>query len=186
MFTTPTLAIQPMKLLQTSVADPDDAPDAAMGISSEGLKRNGYTCVAIILYFVKKRNPLRRFAPQIAARSARDDGDSVPEPLTTFMLRDERIKIWWASLRRSVGCRWICWSYSQPRTGVVNRFPGIYDSNRTPLARFHTGQIYCRNNQCTITTKSKHRFDRYAWAPMTMPMSTMKSTNEEHCLCIRL
>ncbi len=35
-YTTPTLAIQPMKLLQTSVADPDDAPDAAMGISSEG------------------------------------------------------------------------------------------------------------------------------------------------------
>jgi hypothetical protein len=34
MFTTPTLAIQPMKLLQTSVAGPDDAPDAAMGISS--------------------------------------------------------------------------------------------------------------------------------------------------------
>src|SRR5229473_7035341 len=101
MFTTPTLAIQPMKLLQTSVADPDDAPDAAMGISSEGLKRNGYTCVAIILYFVKRRKPLRRFAPQIAARYARAAGDSVPGPQTTFMLRDERIKTWWASLRFS-------------------------------------------------------------------------------------
>jgi hypothetical protein len=38
MFTTPTLAIQPMKLLQTAVADSDNAPDATMGISSEGLK----------------------------------------------------------------------------------------------------------------------------------------------------
>jgi hypothetical protein len=34
MFTTPTLAIQSMKLLQTPVADSDNAPDAAMGISS--------------------------------------------------------------------------------------------------------------------------------------------------------
>ena len=43
-------------------------------------------------------------------------------------------KIWWASLRLSVGCRWSCWFLAQPRTGVVNRYPGI-DSNRTPLAR---------------------------------------------------
>jgi hypothetical protein len=93
MFTIPTLAIQPMKLLQTSVADPDDAPDAAMGISSEGLKRNGYACVAIILYFVKRRKPLRRCAPQIAARCARAAGDSVPGPLTTFTLGDQRFAL---------------------------------------------------------------------------------------------
>jgi len=142
MFTIPTLAIQSVKLLHTAVADADDAPDATMGISSQGLKRAGYTCVSIILYFVKRRNPLRRFAPQYAARCARAAGTSVPGPLTTFMLRDERIKTWWASLRLSVGCRRICWSYSQPRTGVVNRLPGICDSDRTPLA--HVGHSTAR------------------------------------------
>ncbi len=43
-------------------------------------------------------------------------------------------RVWRASLRLSVGCRWSCWPYSQPRTGVVNRHPGIV-SDRTPLAR---------------------------------------------------
>jgi hypothetical protein len=38
MFATPTFAIQPMKLLQTTVANSDNAPDATMGISSESLK----------------------------------------------------------------------------------------------------------------------------------------------------
>jgi hypothetical protein len=89
---------------------------------------------------------LRRFAPQHAARYARDAGNSVPGPLTTFMLRDERIKTWWASLRFSVGCCWICWSYSQPRTGVVNRLPGICDSDRTPLARCHAGNSTARRS----------------------------------------
>lgn len=44
-----------------------------------------------------------------------------------------RPKIWRASLWLSASCVWSCWSYSQPRTGLVNRLPGIV-SNRTPLA----------------------------------------------------
>jgi hypothetical protein len=40
---------------------------------------------------------------------------------------------WWASLWLSASCCWSCWPYSQLRTGVVNRLPGIV-SNRTPLA----------------------------------------------------
>ncbi len=45
------------------------------------------------------------------------------------------VKMWWASPRFSAGRNWGSWSYSQPRTGVVNRYPGIV-SDRTPLARF--------------------------------------------------
>jgi hypothetical protein len=43
---------------------------------------------------------------------------------------------WRASLWLSASCHWSCWPYSQPRTGVVNRLPGIV-SDRTPLALVH-------------------------------------------------
>jgi hypothetical protein len=102
--------------------------------------------VTINLYFVKKRTPLRRFAPQHGALFVRAAGDSVPRPLTTFTLRESTFngkinlnpnpnKIWRASLRVSTGRIWGSWPYSQPRTGVVNRLPGIV-SDRTPLAHF--------------------------------------------------
>jgi hypothetical protein len=77
--------------------------------------------VTINLYLVKRR----RHGGFAAA------GDSVPGPLTTFRLG--KGKRWRASRRVWPGCRWSCWPYSQPRTGVVNRLPGIV-SDRIPLA----------------------------------------------------
>src|SRR5436190_13979989 len=61
--------------------------------------------VAINLSFVKRRRLLRRCAPQRVARFARADESSALELSTTFTLRAESVKIWWASLRLSVRCR---------------------------------------------------------------------------------
>jgi hypothetical protein len=85
--------------------------------------------VTISLYWVKRRNH-----GGSAAAGGSTQG-STPGPPTTFMLGGRKGN-WRASLWLSASCRWSCWPYSQPRTGVVNRYPGIV-SDRTPLAHVH-------------------------------------------------
>src|SRR3989442_1745454 len=64
--------------------------EATQRVSSlDEVQKNAFICVAIILYFVKRRNPLRRFAPQHhVARYARDAESSALRLSTTFMLKD--------------------------------------------------------------------------------------------------
>src|SRR5262249_32210430 len=100
----------------------------------------------------RNQTPLRRFAPQPVARFARSAVGFAPRPPTTFTLGDfalrvyttkfrirvnrtSRLREWWASLWVSTRRCWSGWPYSQDRTGVVNRLPGIRVSDRTPLAR---------------------------------------------------
>jgi len=57
-------------------------------------------------------------------------GDTTPDINPTPNIKTT----WWASRWFSASRRWVCWPYSQPRTGVANRLPGIV-SDRIPLAR---------------------------------------------------
>jgi len=96
--------------------------------------------VTINLYWVKKSWLLRFASPQEPSRFL--------DLRTTFMLGEGTQRIWMASLWLSASCQWSCWPYSQPRTGVVNRCPGIV-SDRTPLARM----IFAIPSSCRINVQ---------------------------------
>src|SRR5207245_7658587 len=87
----PTLAVEPYIPLSLAIRrnSYQRKASAALATTRCCIKKNAFICVAIILYFVKRRNPLRRFAPQHhVARYARDAESSALRLSTTFMLKD--------------------------------------------------------------------------------------------------
>src|SRR5207245_280014 len=87
----PALAVEPYIPLSLAIRrnSYQRKASAALATTRCCIKKNAFICVAIILYFVKRRNPLRRFAPQNhVARYARDAESSALRLSTTFMLKD--------------------------------------------------------------------------------------------------
>src|SRR5437762_11848041 len=62
----PTLAVEPYIPLSLAIRrnSYQRKASAALATTRCCIKKNAFICVAIILYFVKRRNQLRRFAPQ--------------------------------------------------------------------------------------------------------------------------